>query len=113
MDFALKNQWVKALRSGNYEQGKNLLRSKENKFCCLGVLCDLMNSQAWDESYIETVGGYYWGASGAIIIGFDTIINTPGIEQGNLTNMNDTQNKSFAEIADFIEANVRSTGDLS
>ena len=34
-------KWVAALRSGKYKQGRNYLRSKDNKFCCLGVLCEL------------------------------------------------------------------------
>jgi hypothetical protein len=33
-------RWVKALESGEYEQNKGALR-KGNRFCCLGVLCDL------------------------------------------------------------------------
>ena len=37
----IKEDWIKALRSGDYEQGEEYLRSGENHFCCLGVLCDL------------------------------------------------------------------------
>lgn len=33
--------WVRALRSGEYEQGQGQLRDLDDKFCCLGVLCDL------------------------------------------------------------------------
>lgn len=33
--------WINALRSGKYKQGISALRDKDNKFCCLGVLCDL------------------------------------------------------------------------
>jgi hypothetical protein len=37
--------WVDALRSGKYKRGKNALRKidekGEEKFCCLGVLCDV------------------------------------------------------------------------
>lgn len=40
MDKKIKARWVKALRSGRYQQGTGQLRSGEN-FCCLGVLCDL------------------------------------------------------------------------
>lgn len=32
--------WVRALRSGQYQQGKNFLR-KDNRYCCLGVAMDL------------------------------------------------------------------------
>lgn len=44
MNTQIKEQWVKALRSGEYLQGEGCLRSGkegERKFCCLGVLCDL------------------------------------------------------------------------
>jgi len=34
-------KWVKALESGDYKQGRERLRSKSNKFCCLGVLCNI------------------------------------------------------------------------
>jgi hypothetical protein len=40
MDKHIKQLWVEALRSGDYEQGQNWLRYHE-KFCCLGVLCDI------------------------------------------------------------------------
>jgi len=40
MNPAIKTQWVAALRSGEYQQGRNFLRTDEG-FCCLGVLCDL------------------------------------------------------------------------
>ncbi len=32
--------WVKALRSGEYKQGKSYLR-RGDRYCCLGVACDL------------------------------------------------------------------------
>lgn len=42
MDPNIKAQWVAALRSGEYKQGKYVLHNvDENTFCCLGVLCDL------------------------------------------------------------------------
>lgn len=39
----IADMWIKALTSGKYKQGRYVLRSKDNKFCCLGVLCDLYN----------------------------------------------------------------------
>lgn len=36
----IKAQWLAALRSGDYQQGRSLLHY-EDRFCCLGVLCDL------------------------------------------------------------------------
>lgn len=41
MDPALKAKWVKALESGAYVQGRGQLRTKDNTYCCLGVLCEV------------------------------------------------------------------------
>lgn len=41
---AVIEKWVEALESGEYEQGVGTLRRTTfdgNKFCCLGVLCDI------------------------------------------------------------------------
>lgn len=40
MDQTIKELWVAELRSGTFEQGKGFL-SREGKYCCLGVLCEL------------------------------------------------------------------------
>lgn len=36
-----KDKWIAALRSGKYKQGRGQLRSLNNNYCCLGVLCDV------------------------------------------------------------------------
>lgn len=45
MNQEIKKLWLEALRSGQYTQGRVALKSIEgdgtNKYCCLGVLCDL------------------------------------------------------------------------
>lgn len=53
----LKNvqNWIKALLSGRYEQGKGVLHSSlDNKYCCLGVVCDVLGvrEKKDDECYI-------------------------------------------------------------
>ncbi len=48
MDANLKAQWLTALRSGQYEQGRYALRTPSNKFCCLGVLCDIISPAGWN-----------------------------------------------------------------
>lgn len=46
MDKRIKALWIGALRGGEYAQGVGRLRSKEtDKFCCLGVLCDLASKE--------------------------------------------------------------------
>lgn len=43
----VKDQWLKALRSGDYKQGRRMLRSGKDEYCCLGVLCDLHSKDTW------------------------------------------------------------------
>lgn len=49
-------KWVEALRSGEYQQATEALRSGDNtrgyRYCCLGVACDL---------YRQEVGGEWVG----------------------------------------------------
>jgi hypothetical protein len=45
MNSIIKEKWLTALRGGKFKQGKNELRTKENKFCCLGVLCDIYRKE--------------------------------------------------------------------
>jgi len=40
MKAEIKEKWLEALRSGDYEQGEGGLHKGET-FCCLGVLCDI------------------------------------------------------------------------
>jgi hypothetical protein len=35
--------WIIALRSDQYPQGQTQLRSMNDKYCCLGVLCDVLH----------------------------------------------------------------------
>lgn len=41
MDPAVRDEWVRRLRSGDYPQGWGQLRSPLGQFCCLGVLCEV------------------------------------------------------------------------
>lgn len=59
MNKEIADKWTNALRSGKYEQGRQRLRSIDNKFCCLGVLCDLLNPSEWRQHDRET--GYIYG----------------------------------------------------
>ena len=44
MNIEIKQKWVNALRSGEYEQGSEKLYSGRG-YCCLGVLCDLYSKE--------------------------------------------------------------------
>lgn len=36
-----QRRWLEALRSGQYVQGREMLHSADEKYCCLGVACEL------------------------------------------------------------------------
>jgi hypothetical protein len=38
----IKEKLITALLSGNYKQGRHTLRTQQDEFCCLGVLCDVI-----------------------------------------------------------------------
>ena len=42
MNQEFKKEWVAALRSGEFIQGKNALCA-DGKYCCLGVACELLH----------------------------------------------------------------------
>ena len=53
MNKSIKKKWVAALRSGEYQQGQGLM-CHEGKYCCLGVLCDILPKPAKKGvSYLE------------------------------------------------------------
>lgn len=91
MDAEIKEKWVEKLRSGEYQQCQNTLyKPASNTYCCLGVLCDILNV---DKSY----GFFYFQKDFSHPITVD--------QQRMCIKLNDTDNKNFSEIADYIEAN--------
>lgn len=113
MNAEIKQLWIAALRSGEYEQGQYQLRY-EDSYCCLGVLCEL-GVKAGVIQPAERVGeGDYEYAQHTSFLPSDVYdwselvdVRVKGILATNrLTSMNDSQKLSFIEIADFIEENL-------
>lgn len=108
MNKRIKRAWIKALRSGEYEQGRFELCDADSKMCCLGVLCDIAIHGDWEWSSEFTS----WLPPKSVASGI-THWSKPGYESVGLTwddanrlsTMND-RGKSFCEIADWIEENL-------
>ena len=49
---SLVQEWIEALRSKKYKQGRSCLRYKD-EFCCLGVLCDIVYPEGWSYSEFD------------------------------------------------------------
>jgi len=111
MNKTIKDNWTKALISGDYIQGTGrLCRAEEEQdtFCCLGVLIDIEYDGDWELSPLKI--GY--------IIKIDGITKTTHLEkrfqnkcgitdtqQNKLISLNDMR-QSFKQIANWIDNNL-------
>ena len=108
----VKQKWLSALRSGDYQQTRSYLRN-EDGFCCLGVLCDLYGKEHNVEWNLANSGINYefqdepeclppsvveWAG----VVGTDPVI---GNGEAFLSQLNDT-GYTFNEIADLIEKHL-------
>jgi hypothetical protein len=102
MDTQIIKKWIAALRSGKYKQGRNKLRDKEDCYCCLGVLCDIVAPTKWTK--IESDAR--WFNLGHWEFPSKEIMRKVGIKSRTrniLVSMNDYNKISFDEIADYLE----------
>ena len=125
MNSQVKEKWIAALRSGEYQQGINSLRSNQG-FCCLGVLCDLYAKEhnenwehvnAYSEQNTKAEDSWYFQEETQFLP--EKVMNWAQLEDNNpeveildkddnlleyevLSHMNDV-GKSFSIIADVIE----------
>lgn len=118
MNQEIKKQWVKALRSGKYQQGKNHLRVG-NEFCCLGVLCDIAPKsvrEPWKPRIDNTYEVKVYSMHGISSCIPDPIKTWANLTDGSiyvpyngttiaLSYLNDN-GISFNEIADLIEEHL-------
>jgi hypothetical protein len=123
MDPAIRQRWTAALRSGDYDQGTLYLR-QDDKFCCLGVLCDLaekdgiVTSGVNDPDGIDGLIRVYGDEDTQLLppevagwagmerqspeVGYENDVGLWSTDE--LTALNDDEAWGFARIADAIEA---------
>lgn len=114
MNTTIKTKWLKALRSGDYKQGKHSLRMSSvvdgcDKYCCLGVLYDLhTNGMKWMERDARGHDTGFWAIDGQTTRLGEDFSDKCGIspnEHSHLMKMNDT-GSTFKQIADYIEQDL-------
>ena len=103
MKIVTKEEWIAALRSGEYRQGQRALHNRQdNSFCCLGVLCEIseMPKNA-DENFTSYV---FPDNAQSFLLPSAGLYNYLGLPYyfNSVANMNDND-KSFNEIADWLE----------
>ncbi len=119
MKARLKKDWIAALVSGDYEQGKFALRktdtcfmdkdgkiTSKDRYCCLGVLCDVAGIK-WKESK-HYPGQFETHGNTAIL--HTKLMNQFGLSDqaaNKLMNMNDHDFRTFKQIASYIKRYVK------
>lgn len=96
MDAELKAKWVAALRSGQFEQFRDGYcdrASAPSRFCCIGL------------------AGYLLSLGFANYSGVSYAYNMAKEVQDKLIYFNDKEEKSFVEIANWIETHDLQTGE--
>ena len=104
MKADIKTRWVEALRSGHYKQGKGQLRPTSDSYCCLGVLCDIMNPEGWTLD-----DGLYIFEDRFFGVLSPELRSKTGVNQkihSTVMDMNDIEKKPFKEIAQWIQENA-------
>lgn len=111
MNSEFKQRWIDALRSGKYEQCREQLRSKGNRYCCLGVICDIYDKSNWEKSEDITLPGYRYTidniySSVELPEELMYIIGLTHDDMAELIELNDHEGYDFDQIADWIEENL-------
>ena len=100
MNAETKAKWLVALRSGKYQQGQGYLRTGD-KYCCLGVLCDIQEPKKWTPAG----SGGLWSHCGMELMPSTALSSKSELgiwDAKDLSIMNDA-GKTFDEIAQHIE----------
>ena len=106
----VKDLWVAALRSGEYDQSVSALQD-ESGHCCLGVLCEIGKKHGVklkkrsDDSFLGAIYGSDLIYGGKLSDQDEVEKWSEVAEIGYLVYMNDELRQSFDEIADYIDQN--------
>jgi hypothetical protein len=122
MNAEVKKKWLAALRSGKYKQGKYTLRTEDNEFCCLGVLCEVAriegvipNPKHAIPKYDDKVRWLYgrgsvderrYGTLPSEVAAWAELWDNPLLGEYSAADWNDSQGRSFEEIADLVEEHL-------
>jgi hypothetical protein len=104
----LLQDWVAALRSGEYKQGREALM-RGDKYCCLGVLACVANVPHRKLSRASSTHEFQFKKDHLpedCTVPLDWFEEMTGLQShltANLIGMNDTEQASFKRIANHIE----------
>ena len=106
MNKRIKKIWLKALRSGKYEQGAGTLKQIDQegrpRYCCLGVLQESIGCKISMDRYFEY-------RESKLTMLSDYMRNKVGLSKKHALELaiyNDDKVWSFKKIADWVEKNL-------
>lgn len=123
------DNFLSDLRSGEYKQGKSTLETPDGAFCCLGVACIRPAAEGIVERRVTDYGSVYYGETSVDLpaevagylgipqrnrqdegmTGTDIMFfksgyqDVDGKRDATAIGFNDSQGKTFAEIADAFQ----------
>lgn len=124
MKEKVKKLWLEALRSDKYKQGTGFLKTMDNEYCCLGVLCDVYAKTQKKKGFQKDETGIYFFEDKNSMFNKNSmylpkqVISWSGLKDNSpiitidfsnrklLANLNDKEKLSFNEIADLIEKHL-------
>lgn len=103
----MKDEWLKALRSGDYTQAKSGHLRNKNSYCALGVLAEIHPDLEWEMDV-------FFGQEGDMDVCHDKVSGhrsrlylpervIPRHFQNDIGKLNSKQESTFEKIAQFIE----------
>lgn len=113
MNPEIKAKWLTALRSGKYEQTTKMLHRTGNGYCCLGVLCDVVDAGKWQDLMLVAGGASSYVGQYSLEqpdrcytsfppVGLMAAVELKYTDAMTLSSMND-RGDGFEDIAHFIE----------
>lgn len=109
MNPKVKKLWIAALKSGKYKQGVGALKTNDDKYCCLGVLCDIYRKEKKVKGFIKNINNKYEFQNSSGILS-DKVMNwakledrNPDISTGKSLAVINDNGTTFKEIADIIK----------
>src|ERR1022692_3350099 len=98
MKREIKLRWIKALESGRYKQTTGCLKD-DSGYCCLGVLCNVLNRGRWDKDDENS----YKGQSGGLPSEIKDLCNITNDQESSLVHLNNDDQADFKNIAKWIK----------
>lgn len=112
MDPIIKEKWLTALRSGEFQKGIGALKRRlpEGKFshCCIGILCEVVDPDGFQENelLLHNPIPFRKTAIGCPDTDFLESVQISDRAVDRLIRMNDGEGYSFLDIANRIQENL-------